>query len=150
MRGWFSPGRPRFAKAATTDALYRHKPAMNIQSMLSKLTRRLERDVAVAGAMVGSVAAMQKLFPRMEGYCRLTVSFYQGGSHWWEYSPCARPVAPWRDFQKWYHGRPQSVAYVMASRDGSTMFQRKDIATYSIIYGERETSQSGGDQQPPG
>lgn len=114
---------------------------MDLHAILNKMIRRTSRDVALAGAMVGSVAAMQKLFPVMEGYSTLRVDFY--GDAWtsWVCAPCKPHSGVWRDFQKWYHGRKQSDAYVMRMKDGEQMMKRSDIRFYRISYGEREVKQ---------
>lgn len=110
---------------------------MSFRSLLNKVLRRAELNVAVAGAMVGSVSAMSKLFPVMEGYSELGVRFYNGGVSYWTCAPVAREECPWRDFLKWYHGRPQSESYVMRYKDGCAMFNRKDVRSYSIHWAER-------------
>lgn len=104
---------------------------------LKKVLRRTERDVAFAGVMLGSVAAMSKLFPVMEKWCELTVHFYGGHDMSWIAVPWEHDFAAWRDFQKWYHGRPQSDCYVMWFKSGHQMFRRVDIRAYSIRWGER-------------
>lgn len=111
-------------------------------ALLGRILRRSRRDVALAGAMVGVVSSMQKLFPVIERYSKLTVTFYDGRYLWWEYAPCERPSGVWNDFLKWFHGRPQSETYVMRYKDGSNMFRRCDIRTYTIVYAEREKQSS--------
>jgi hypothetical protein len=112
---------------------------ISVNEILQKILRRTKRDVAFAGAMVGSVSAMSKLFPEIEKYGRLTVYFYGGGNVWWEWTPCKKHSNPWRNFTKWYHGRPQSESYVMTASDGASfMFRRSDIRSYQTEYGERE------------
>lgn len=110
---------------------------MDFNELLNKVIRRTERNVAVAGAMVGSVAAMSKLFPTMEHYSTLKVTFY--GGHWlsWDCVASEPLTGPWNDFLKWYHGRPQSASYVVHHREGSNMFRRADLQWYSIQRGER-------------
>lgn len=110
---------------------------MDFSKMLNKIMRRTERDVALVGVMLGSVAAMSKLFPVIEHYSTLHVYFYNGGWMGWENAPCTRAECHWRHFLKWYHGKPQSDTYVMSHDQGSTMFRRADVCTYEIRYGER-------------
>lgn len=110
---------------------------MDFNELLNKVIRRTERNVAVAGAMVGSVNAMAKLFPVMEHYSTLAVVFYGGRWQSWGCVAAEPPRDPWRDFLKWYHGRPQSECYVMEHREGCNMFRRADIQVYSIQRGER-------------
>lgn len=110
---------------------------MNITDTLKKMLRRTERDVLIAGAALGSVSAMSKLFPVMEGCSTLRVIFNDGGWVSWDCVPVNASARPWNDFLKWYHGRPQSEAYVMRYKDGSRMFKRCDVRWYSINYAER-------------
>ena len=117
---------------------------MNLRAILERLTKRTSRDLAVAGALVGSVAAMGKLFPAMERYTTLRVEFYSDRWQEWSVAPCDDASAPWRAFVKWYHGRPQSDSFVMHHRTGCTAFNRKDIRGYFINYGERESSSISG------
>lgn len=111
---------------------------MNILDAIRRIGKRTERDLAFAGAMVGSVQAMSKLFPVMEGYSTLWVTFYTNDWQSWVCAPVAREACPWRDFLKWYHGRPQSASYVMRHTNGQTMFNRKDVRGYEIKWAERE------------
>lgn len=120
---------------------------MDFQATLNKILRRTGRDVALAGAMCGSVSAMSKLFPTMEGYSTLTVLFYKGNGMEWTKAPVAAHSGAWNDFVRWYHGRPQSKSYVMPHKQGSQMFRRCDIRAYAIFYGERK--QSSGDAERP-
>lgn len=110
---------------------------MNITDTLKKMLRRTERDVLIAGAVLGSVSAMSKLYPVMEGCSTLKVTFYGGGWVSWDCIPAKPEMQPWNDFLKWYHGRPQSEAYVQRYRTGSQMFRRCDVRGYSINYVER-------------
>lgn len=113
---------------------------MTFQGLLDKVLKRTSRDIAFAGAMVGSVSAMSKLFPVMEGYSTLYVTYRDGRWHSWVVSPVKREDCYWRDFLKWYHGRPQSGCYVMRLSDGCEMFLRADIRSYSIKWAERAVS----------
>lgn len=108
--------------------------------VLEKILRRTKRDVALAGAMVGSIKALEVLLPQTESFGRLTVHFYGGGVRWWEWTPCPKGGTPWREFLRWYHGRPQSDSYVQPHTEGSTMIRRRDIMSYETYYGEREKS----------
>jgi hypothetical protein len=110
---------------------------LNFLDSLKGVMRRTERNVALAGAMVGSVKAMESLFPAMEHYDRLTVKFYSGGSIWWEAFADEPVRGPWNHFLKWYHGR-QSECFVMRHKKGSDMIRRVDIRSYSILTGIRE------------
>jgi hypothetical protein len=108
--------------------------------LLDKILRRTERDVALAGVMLGSVAAMSKLFPEMEKYRTLKVHFYGGDWKSWD---CWRedgtdPTDAFQDFRRWYHGRPQSSCYVMRHNNGENMVKRCDIRAYDIVKGERK------------
>lgn len=108
--------------------------------LLRRLIKRTERDVALAGAMVGSVTAMAKLFPTIEHYSTLKVSFYGGlWSSWdaWR-DDGTPPTDAWQDFLRWYHGRPQSETYVFRHKWGMNMIRRCDIRCYDISHGERE------------
>ena len=120
---------------------------MNISTIIKRFVRRAELNVAVAGAMVGSVAAMSKLFPTVEHYSTLKVVFYNGSWNSWDCTADGPLRDPWRDFLRWYHGRPQSAYYVMRHHEGSNMFRRCDLLAYDIRHGEREKRPSG-DQQP--
>lgn len=110
---------------------------MDFSRMLNKVMRRTELNVAVAGAMIGSVSSMAKLFPVMEKWTKLNVYFNDGNGLAWLNAPWNPNVPAWRDFIKWYHGRPQSECYVMYTDDGLRMFLRKDIRGYQIENGER-------------
>jgi hypothetical protein len=112
--------------------------ATRFRSLLNRVLRRTELNVAMAGAMVGSVAAMQKLFPVTEHYGRLTLHLYNGESMWWEYTSPVPAIGPWKRFLRWYHGRPESDCFVMRHREGSDMVRRVDIRSYEIRQGERE------------
>ena len=112
-----------------------------MNKLLEKVLRRTKRDVALASAMVGSVSAMQKLFPEIEKYTRLTIQMDNGSLFGWERRG-VQGAGVWRDFLGWYHGRPQSAHYVMKSMDQGhwkwTMFRRFDIRNYAVQDGERE------------
>lgn len=111
---------------------------MIFEKALNKILRRTELNVALAGAMLGSVTAISKLFPVMEHFSLLRVTLDNGAWRQWECVSTERLLNPWRDFLRWYHGRPQSSAYVMRLRDGADMIRREDIRAYSIRHGERE------------
>lgn len=117
-----------------------------MRALLDKLLRRTKRDVALAGAMCGSVSAMSKLFPKIEKYSTLAVYFYGGSSLDWTWAPVVPGPSAFQDFLRWYHGRPQSECYVMVSRQGSTMFRRCDIRGYAITNGERESQSAALDR----
>ena len=106
---------------------------------LKRFLRRTERDVALAGVMVGSVSAMAKLFPVVERYRTLRVHFYPGGYTSWEAwrDDGGEPVEAFRDFLRWYHGRPQSDCFVMRGKGFEQMFRRCDIRSYEIASAER-------------
>lgn len=111
---------------------------MDFRKLLDKVLRRTELNLAVAGAMVGSVQAMAKLFPETEQYSNLRVRLYKGGS--WDLDCIGAngaPVDPWKAFLRWYHGRPQSDCFVMRYADGSSMIRRQDIESYTITNGTR-------------
>ena len=38
----------------------------------------------------------------------------------------------WRNFYKWYFGRPQSKYFVMHHAKGQTMFKREDIRLFAV------------------
>lgn len=118
---------------------------MNFATMFNKVIGRVERDVAVAGAMVGSVSAMSKLFPALERLRTLRLDFY--GSPGYQMWDCWRddgadPTDAFQDFLRWYHGRPQSECYVMRHKQGCNMVKRCDIRSYSITKGERKKERS--------
>lgn len=110
---------------------------MDFKKTLSKLLKRTESNVALAGAMVGSVAAVSRLFPPIEHYSTLQVTYYGGSWQTWTATSKEPLSGYWRDFLKWYHGRPQSESYVMRNREGCDMFRRCDVRSYVIRYGER-------------
>jgi hypothetical protein len=50
---------------------------------------------------------------------------------WWIETPEGdEPSCPWRDFYKWYFGRPQSKSYVQHLRNGNRMITRDSIYSF--------------------
>ena len=103
---------------------------------MDRLLGKVARDVAVASTVVKTI---EKFSPPPEKYhSSLTLSYgekYQAnGNVWWSVDSREPINGVWNDFLKWYHGRPQSRAYVIRHREGLSMIRRCDIRRYEIRY----------------
>lgn len=65
---------------------------------------------------------------------RLTVRFRDNFIITWTCSTVngVKVFMPWRDFYKWYFGRPQSQNFVVRFTKGQTMIRRNDIRSFTI------------------
>lgn len=70
--------------------------------------------------------------PKPNPRSTLVVRLRDGSTLAWDFMPLKPGAAPWRDFLRWLHGRPQSEGFVMRTADGETYFKRVDIARYTI------------------
>lgn len=93
---------------------------MNFQLRLLKLIGRISRHTEAAQA------ALQVL--TVKRHSELTVYLHGDRLSWVREGDASE----WRDFLKWYFGRPQSSVFVMAHTGGCQMFQRSDIRRYEI------------------
>lgn len=105
---------------------------------LRRILRRTDRDVAIAGAVVGAVAKIAAAVPVTETYSELRLTFRDDkGWQSWTVAPCARQDGVWNEFIKWFHGREQSDYFVMHTITGQNRVPRAEIRHYDITYGER-------------
>lgn len=117
-----------------------------MRAMLDRVLKLTGRDLAMAHtsiAVASAIAAIAPKPPQKEKFNRLTITFNDGAVYWAEGNGDDTPqsVSYWRNFLRWFHGKPDSPHYVQVVEGGARMIRRVDIRTYDIAFGERERKQ---------
>lgn len=69
----------------------------------------------------------------------LTITMIDGSKQSWTAEPYAGTsrVEAWKDFYRWYFGRPASSTYIQRYKDGETMIRREDIRLFNVQISSR-------------
>lgn len=96
----------------------------DFRKMLDKIIGRTDKHVAAATRLIKAIT-----FVRVQ---HLYVYFKRGKPYSWTARGMADGENGWRDFQKWFHGRPQSSSFVIRHSEGLHCILRSEITGYEI------------------
>jgi hypothetical protein len=71
--------------------------------------------------------------PEVKPYTQLRLHYPNGRTVDWSVQPWDGKEDPWRNFLRWFHGRPQSQTFVMLHKNGQTGIIRSNIQMYDIF-----------------